>query len=105
MFRMRELGVRPKERRILGGNCGNRGRVAGVGGDLRGVKSLIRKMLFPYQSHSARPRPAGIDRPGGPAPVAVASSSSIGSSVQYDGLVSTSGRYLAILRSWQSSQV
>ena len=32
-------------------------------------------------------------------------SSSIGSSVQYDGSVSTSGRYSAILRSWQSSHV
>jgi hypothetical protein len=32
-------------------------------------------------------------------------SSSIGSSVQYDGSVSTSGRYPAILRSWQSSHV
>jgi hypothetical protein len=32
-------------------------------------------------------------------------SSSIGSSVQYAGSVSTSGRYPAILRSWQSSQV
>jgi hypothetical protein len=34
--------------------------------------TLIRKTHFPYQSHSARPRPTGIDRPGGPAPVAVA---------------------------------
>jgi transcriptional regulator with XRE-family HTH domain len=34
-----------------------------------------------------------------------AQSSSIGSSVQYDGSVSTSRRYPAILRSWQASHV
>jgi hypothetical protein len=72
IFRMRELGVGPKERRILGGDFGNRGRVAGLGGDLRRGKGLIRKCHFPYQSYSARPRPTGVDRPGGLAPVPMA---------------------------------